>query len=191
MRKDYSRLFPMTLDEIQRFMAHLRLTPDGCWVWTGSRNSHGYGIVTIRGERWLAHRVAYMLFVGPPRPGLVIHHDCSNPSCCNPYHLEAVPQAENVRRGNIRRGDNHHMRRLTHCKHGHPYSGANLVWRNVGGRLQRKCRTCMTETARRYRARAAARELAGTPSPVSALSQAQSFALPSQLAYIEYGDCTG
>jgi hypothetical protein len=70
-----------------------------CWMWVGSRSKHGYGKfqpifpVTIG-----AHRLSYELFKGPIPFGLHIDHTCSNPSCINPEHLEAVTVAENNRR---------------------------------------------------------------------------------------------
>ncbi len=42
--------------------------PSGCWMWTGARNSHGYGNVCIdHAERRYgqAHRALYELIVEP------------------------------------------------------------------------------------------------------------------------------
>lgn len=41
---------------------------------------------------------------------------------------------------------------VTHCVHGHPLSGDNLIVRAEGWR---NCRQCMNEAARRYQARKA------------------------------------
>src|SRR5262245_40212840 len=47
--------------------------PDGCWPWTRGRVS-GYGKVTYRGERILAHRLSYELAYGPiPADRFVLH----------------------------------------------------------------------------------------------------------------------
>lgn len=46
-----------------------------------------------------AHRYAYELAYGPIAEGLVIDHLCRNKPCVRPDHLEAVTNAENIRRG--------------------------------------------------------------------------------------------
>jgi hypothetical protein len=50
-----------------------------------------------------AHRVAYMLFVGPIPEGLDPDHLCYLKACCNPYHLEWIPTGLNSTRSNVRR----------------------------------------------------------------------------------------
>lgn len=34
------------------------VNPNGCWLWTSSRNQKGYGVVRIDGRTRTAHRVA-------------------------------------------------------------------------------------------------------------------------------------
>ncbi len=58
----------------------------GCWVWQNSRNSKGYGQVSICGRVRSTHRMAYELLVGPIPAGLHIDHLCRNRACCNPTH---------------------------------------------------------------------------------------------------------
>ncbi len=113
----------------------------GCWVWTGTKTSTGYGVIheggVDGGRRLRAHRVAYELFVGPIPEGLVLDHLCRNPLCVNPEHLEPVTIGENVRRGE--------PPNRTQCPRGHAYDDDNTYRRPSGGRV---CRTCARELRR-------------------------------------------
>ena len=72
----------------------------GCWLWEGSVESSGYGQMGVgRNNLQMAHRVSYLVHVGPVPEGKVLDHICRNPSCINPDHLEAVTHVENMRRG--------------------------------------------------------------------------------------------
>jgi hypothetical protein len=61
--------------------------PNGCWIWTGSRNQWDYGLLRIRGKALQAHRQSYEWAHGPIPKGLLVLHRCDNPPCCNPAHL--------------------------------------------------------------------------------------------------------
>lgn len=132
------------MNPIERFMAKVdkQSGRDACWLWTGGFFADGgYGQFRY-GKETRAHRVAYVIFVGPIPAGLVIDHLCGVKACVRPSHLEAVTQGENVRRASARK---------THCPQGHPYSGANLyVNPNSGHRL---CRCCMRKAGWRATAR--------------------------------------
>lgn len=111
---------------------------DDCWYWIGAIDSHGYGSIRDGSHQRGAHRVAYELLRGAIPEGLQIDHLCENRSCVNPDHLEAVTQAENVRRSAASE-----PRRA--CPQGHPYSGDNLLDYPSG----RRCRICKAGTRRR------------------------------------------
>lgn len=111
----------------------------GCWVWTDSLNSAGYGRIYFqpKGKPVLAHRLAYELFVGPVLDCLVLDHICRVRACVNPQHLEPVTFTENVRRGDAVK---------TQCPRGHPYDAENTGISNGG----KRCLTCHRERQRDY-----------------------------------------
>jgi hypothetical protein len=85
-------------DVIERFRAGVRLADWGCLEWVGTRTGT-YGKVRVNGRTVPAHRVAWMMRHYREIPtGLVIDHLCCNKSCVNADHLEAVTDAENIRR---------------------------------------------------------------------------------------------
>lgn len=72
---------------------------DCCWLWQGYCNEHGYGsIANEDGRLEYAHRLAWKLLRGEIPDGLVLDHLCRTPPCINPWHLDPVTQAENIRR---------------------------------------------------------------------------------------------
>lgn len=71
--------------------------PMECWPWTGATPS-GYGKIKHDNVWRYAHRVMFEAFFGPIAPGLEVDHLCEFKGCCNPWHMEAVPHRENMRR---------------------------------------------------------------------------------------------
>lgn len=126
-----------------RMAKKIRVTPDGCWEWTGCR-TRNYGRVQVDGNTLYSHRVIYELVCGPIPDGLQLDHLCRNPPCCNPRHLEAVTSRVNTLRGNGHGKE-------THCPNGHPYDGDNLyVYVTKAGYSRRECRECRRLAVRRF-----------------------------------------
>ena len=90
-----------------RLVAHCELAEgqneNGCWIWTGTRDSKGYGRLAMRkpgkknptGVR--AHRAMMSHLMGrelhPDRE--TVEHKCFETSCINPDHLELMTRAQN------------------------------------------------------------------------------------------------
>ena len=125
-----------------RFWVKVAL-PDasGCMLWLAGKNGAGYGAfyVPSAGRQVNAHRVSYVLRVGPIADGLEVDHLCRVRPCVAPDHLEAVTHAENARRGEAGAVVAAMSRNKTHCPYGHKYTEAN-TYRDPRGR--RRCRAC-------------------------------------------------
>lgn len=70
-----------------------------CLMWTGEMNRNGYGRISWKGKRPVAHRLVYELLVAQIEDGLLLDHKCYFRGCVNPLHMEPVTHAENTRRG--------------------------------------------------------------------------------------------
>ena len=132
----------------KRFSRRLRIAGrDECWIWTGA-TSRGYGACSDPfrpDENARAHRVAWLLCRGPLLEGSVVAHACDNRRCCNPRHLVACSQGENLR-DMVRKG-RHASQRKTHCPAGHALVGENLVKNELP---RRRCRTCSNARNKAY-----------------------------------------
>ena len=75
------------------------LGPDKCWEWMASKFKDGHGQFSS-GKRFglsvQAHRTAYILIHSSIPEGQSILHHCDNKSCCNPRHLYAGTQQDNM-----------------------------------------------------------------------------------------------
>lgn len=81
------------LTHFERILSKIEKT-DGCWFWTGSVDTHGYGQGWLDGKNQLVHRVMYERYVGPVGD-LCVLHACDTPRCVRPSHLHLGTRAEN------------------------------------------------------------------------------------------------
>jgi hypothetical protein len=80
-------------------MRHVEKTPT-CWLWTAKLNYYGYGHFNAYdsiGKRLGAHRMAWLLLVGPIPAGKMVLHKCDVPRCVRPMHLYIGTTQDNSR----------------------------------------------------------------------------------------------
>lgn len=77
MRRDGSLevIRPLVRRDFDAWLASMVGTP-GCWIWPGTKDSGGYGMIHRNGRSEKTHRVAYELLVGPIPAGLNLDHLC-------------------------------------------------------------------------------------------------------------------
>jgi hypothetical protein len=69
----------------------------GCWLWTGARDSHGYGVISVDGDLRRVHRTVFELEHGVClESGTLLRHACDVRACCRPDHLVPGSNRENT-----------------------------------------------------------------------------------------------
>ena len=122
----------------EKFWSYVNKT-DTCWVWTGTLNKAGYGIICIydpaitRGRTFIVSRVSWYFHFGSIPKGMNVLHRCDNPPCVNPDHLWLGTHKDNAR-DRSQKGRDRNSRK-THCKRGHEFTDINRLG-------HRSCRIC-------------------------------------------------
>lgn len=71
------------------------ISENGCWIWSRSCTSAGYGQLTYKKKYWTAHRYSYVAFCGFIPDGLIVRHLYHDRKCCNPEHLATGTYQDN------------------------------------------------------------------------------------------------
>jgi hypothetical protein len=82
-------------NEIKDFWEKVEKT-ESCWLWTGDKDKDGYGRWWFEGRNFRAHRMSLMILGAKIQPEKIVKHNCHNPPCVNPEHLEISTQKENI-----------------------------------------------------------------------------------------------
>lgn len=135
--------------EISKIFKKIYINPKSdCWEWLGYKNTAGYGRYHVAHKPAYTHRMMYAWIYGPIPTGRgrnvpVVDHICKNKSCCNPAHLQLIPNIKNIESGN---GLSVIESKQTHCIRGHLLPPS----KGFGNGKRRNCPQCQAIRQRKY-----------------------------------------
>ncbi len=104
----------------ERFWSFVQKSEDGCWSWTGTKCTKGYGLISVGHKGQIkAHRLSWEIHYGPIPEGLCALHRCDVRDCTRPDHLFLGTRKDNMddmfskKRNVVALGEKNGMSKLT------------------------------------------------------------------------------
>lgn len=103
----------------------------------------GYGRISFKGKKILAHRYVWEKVHGPIPAGFEIDHQCQNKACINLDHLRLVTHQVNTTE-NLEGANWQKNKAKKRCPQGHRFTKSNtrVRIRRNGKSIQRECKIC-------------------------------------------------